>query len=71
VLSVRDYFVERVEHSKMPPVPKDLVRKRPVSTVPNEPDDNDEDPEDDTALPDDWVTAYLQVKRLRYIQRAS
>jgi hypothetical protein len=76
VLALRDYFVERVEHSKLPPVSKELVKKRPISSVPRpepEEDDNDDDPETDISvpLPDSWVTAYLQVKRLRYLQRRS
>ncbi|KAJ7911344.1 hypothetical protein B0H13DRAFT_2482186 [Mycena leptocephala] len=74
VLALRDYFVERVEHSKLPPVSEELVRKRPVSSVPKqeEEDDNDDDPETDIGvpLPDSWMTAYLQVKRLRYLQQA-
>ncbi|KAJ7157929.1 hypothetical protein C8R43DRAFT_996337 [Mycena crocata] len=71
VLAIRDYFVERVEHSKLPP-PQEVVRKRPVSTVPAEENDNDDDPETDMSvpLPDEWMTAYLQVKRLRYLQQA-
>ncbi|KAJ7616828.1 hypothetical protein DFH06DRAFT_1238529 [Mycena polygramma] len=70
VLALRDYFVERVEHSKMPP-PKDAVSKRPVSVVPKQEDDDD-DPETDISvpLPDAWMAAYLQVKRLRYLQQA-
>ncbi|KAF7300510.1 hypothetical protein HMN09_00935500 [Mycena chlorophos] len=31
---------------------------------------NDEDPDMYTVLPDDWMTAYLLPKRLRYLQRA-
>jgi hypothetical protein len=57
-------------------VSKELVKKRPISSVPRqepEEDDNDDDPETDVSvpLPDSWVTAYLQVKRLRYLQRRS
>ncbi|KAF7352127.1 hypothetical protein MVEN_01175800 [Mycena venus] len=75
VLALRDYFVERVEHSKLAPPPKDLARKRmsrPISAVPKEEDDEDDDPETDISvpLPDDWMTSYLQVKRLRYLEQA-
>ncbi|KAJ7157924.1 hypothetical protein C8R43DRAFT_996328 [Mycena crocata] len=72
VLSIRDYFVERVEHSKLASAPKDSLQKRPVSTVPGQEDDNDDDPEADISvpLPDSWMIAYLQVKRLRYLQQA-
>ncbi|KAF7335401.1 hypothetical protein MVEN_02192800 [Mycena venus] len=76
VLALRDYFVERVEHSKLPPPPKDLVRKRmsrPISAIPKEEeDDEDDDPETDISvpLPDDWMVSYLQVKRLRYLEQA-
>lgn len=76
MLAIRDYFVERVEHSKQPPAPKAVVKMRPFSTisaVPNEENDDDDDPETDTSvpLPDSWMISYLQVKRLRYLQRAS
>ncbi|KAJ7145706.1 hypothetical protein C8R44DRAFT_863571 [Mycena epipterygia] len=74
VLAIRDYFVERVEHSKHPTAPKAVVKMRPISTisaVPNEENDDDNDPETDISvpLPDSWMTAYLQVKRLRYLQQ--
>ncbi|KAJ6578128.1 hypothetical protein B0H19DRAFT_1230009 [Mycena capillaripes] len=72
VLALRDYFVERVEHSKLPPAPENAAPKRPISSVPKEEDDNDDDPETDISvpLPDSWMAAYLQVKRLRYLQQA-
>jgi hypothetical protein len=46
--------------------------KPPKSTHEDEHDDDD-DPEAniDAPLPDSWMTAYLQVKRLRYVQRKS
>ncbi|KAJ6521241.1 hypothetical protein B0H19DRAFT_721738 [Mycena capillaripes] len=71
VLAIRDYFVERVEHSKLPPPPENAAPTRPISSVPKE-DDNDDDPETDISvpLPDSWMAAYLQVKRLLYIQQA-
>jgi hypothetical protein len=72
VLAIRDYFIERVEQSKLPPlpVPKDTVQKR-TSTVQNEDDEDDDDLETylRKPLPDSWMTAYLQVKRLRYLHR--
>ncbi|KAJ7805438.1 hypothetical protein B0H14DRAFT_2611348, partial [Mycena olivaceomarginata] len=50
----------------------ELPRERPISSVPEEDDDRD-DPETDIAvpLPDDWIAEYLQVKRLRYLERNS
>ncbi|KAJ7830412.1 hypothetical protein B0H14DRAFT_2593325 [Mycena olivaceomarginata] len=71
VLALRDYFVERVEHSKLPPPSTEVARKRPVSTLPKDEDDDD-DPETDISvpLPDDWMAQYLQVKRLRYLEQA-
>jgi hypothetical protein len=72
VLALRDYFVERVEHSKLPPPSTEVARKRPISTLPKDEDDDD-DPETDISvpLPDDWMAQYLQVKRLRYLERRS
>ncbi|KAJ7473796.1 hypothetical protein B0H11DRAFT_2036023 [Mycena galericulata] len=69
VLAIRDYLVERVEHSKLGPAPRDAVQKRPTSTVPND-DDDDTEGDMSVPLPDSWMTAYLQVKRLRYLQQA-
>ncbi|KAJ7312624.1 hypothetical protein DFH08DRAFT_943570 [Mycena albidolilacea] len=72
VLALRDYFVERVEHSKLAPGPENPAPKRRISSVPKEEDDNDDDPETEISvpLPDSWMSAYLQVKRLRYLQQA-
>ncbi|KAJ7240155.1 hypothetical protein B0H12DRAFT_57866 [Mycena haematopus] len=78
VLALRDYFVERIEHSKLPPASKDVAQKqRPISSVPTvrkdeDEDDDDDDPETDISvpLPDSWMSAYLQVKRLRYLEQA-
>ncbi|KAK7058060.1 hypothetical protein R3P38DRAFT_2599651 [Favolaschia claudopus] len=78
VLALRDYLVERVEHSKLASLPTEIAqKKRPVSKVPTirkdeEGEDEDDDPETDisVALPDSWMTSYLQVKRLRYLEQA-
>ncbi|KAF7375648.1 hypothetical protein MSAN_00453900 [Mycena sanguinolenta] len=73
VLALRDYFVERIEHSKLPQTSTDVAQKqRPVSTVPKKEDDDDDDPETDISvpLPDSWMASYLQVKRLRYLEQA-
>ncbi|KAJ7676925.1 hypothetical protein DFH06DRAFT_1169319 [Mycena polygramma] len=73
VLALRDYFVERIEQSKLPPPPEGVVAKRPISVVPSQAEhDDDDDPETDMSvpLPDAWMAAYLQVKRLRYLQQA-
>ncbi|KAK7055990.1 hypothetical protein R3P38DRAFT_3170651 [Favolaschia claudopus] len=81
VLALRDYLVERVEHSKLlvaPPSTEISQRKRPTSKVPtvrkdhDEDEDEDSDPEADITvpLPDSWMTSYLQVKRLRYLEQA-
>ncbi|KAJ7240171.1 hypothetical protein B0H12DRAFT_1135296, partial [Mycena haematopus] len=72
VLALRDYFVERIEHSKVPSTSKDVAQKqRPISSVPKDEDDED-DPESDISvpLPDSWMSAYLQIKRLRYLEEA-
>ncbi|KAJ7318795.1 hypothetical protein DFH08DRAFT_754688 [Mycena albidolilacea] len=71
VLALRDYFVERVEHSKLLAPSTEVARKRPVSTVPKD-EDNDDDPETDISvpLPDHWMAQYLRVKRLRFIEQA-
>ncbi|KAJ7250786.1 hypothetical protein C8J57DRAFT_1354883 [Mycena rebaudengoi] len=70
VLALRDYFVERVERSSMPARQR-MSFKPPKSTHEDEHDDDD-DPEAniDAPLPDSWMTAYLQVKRLRYVQQS-
>ncbi|KAJ6488972.1 hypothetical protein C8R45DRAFT_993301 [Mycena sanguinolenta] len=73
VLALRDYFVERIEHSKLRQASTDIAQKqRPVSTVPKKEDDDDDDPETDISvpLPDSWMASYLQVKRLRYLEHA-
>ncbi|KAK6987605.1 hypothetical protein R3P38DRAFT_2574822 [Favolaschia claudopus] len=81
VLSLRDYLVERVEQSKLEQssTEGDGLRKRStskVSTAPSpneeahEDDDNDPDTDISKPLPDDWMTCYLQVKRLRYLEQA-
>ncbi|KAK6975085.1 hypothetical protein R3P38DRAFT_3128369 [Favolaschia claudopus] len=79
VLALRDYLVERVEHSKLASLPTEAAqKKRPVSKVPtvrkdeDEGEDEDDDPETDISvpLPDSWMTSYLQVKRLRYLEQA-
>jgi hypothetical protein len=78
VLALRDYFVERIEQSEASqdhatnPLLSAVSAKPPVSPLKSVADDEDEaDP--DTAmnvpLPDSWVTAYMEVKRLRYVQR--
>jgi hypothetical protein len=70
VLALRDYFVERNEHSE---APKGLDGKRPVSMIEDEDEDRDNDPETELSVPlpaeDRWTLDYFQVKRLRYIQR--
>lgn len=71
VLAIRDYFVERDEHSRLTPLVDKCVRKQPISTmIPIVEEENDDDPEAniDVPLPDGWVTGYLQVNRLRYVQ---
>ena len=79
VLALRDYFVERVEQSEASqhhatnPLLSAVSTKPPPSPLKSAADDEDEaDP--DTAmnvpLPDSWVTAYMEVKRLRYVQRS-
>ncbi|KAJ6488966.1 hypothetical protein C8R45DRAFT_993286 [Mycena sanguinolenta] len=70
VLALRDYFVERIEHSKLSQASTE--KQRPVSTVPKKEDDDDDDPETDISvpLPDSWMASYLQVKRLRYLEYA-
>ncbi|KAK7055958.1 hypothetical protein R3P38DRAFT_3342921 [Favolaschia claudopus] len=78
VLALRDYLVERVEHSKLA---SGIAWKiRPLSLAPTiisrkqeqYSEDDDDDPEADMSvpLPDSWMTAYLQVKRLRYLEQA-
>nr|GAT46821.1 predicted protein [Mycena chlorophos] len=68
VRALCDYLVERVERSKLVELKK--VKSRPLSTVAASFKDDDEDPDMDSALPDDWITSYLLPKRLRYLQRA-
>jgi hypothetical protein len=72
MLALRDYLVERVQYNKLFTRSTELPRERPISSVPEEDDDRD-DPETDIAvpLPDDWIAEYLQVKRLRYLERNS
>ncbi|KAF7375685.1 hypothetical protein MSAN_00457800 [Mycena sanguinolenta] len=73
VLALRDYFVERIEHSKLPQTFTNVAQKqRPVSTVPRKEDGDDDDSETDISvpLPDSWMASYLQVKRLRYLEQA-
>ncbi|KAJ7743335.1 hypothetical protein B0H16DRAFT_1422914 [Mycena metata] len=74
VLAIRDYFVERVEHSHNRD--KLVITQREFSRRPNTPGSReDQDDEDDPAadlsveLPDDWATGYLQVRRLHYLQQ--
>ncbi|KAJ6553898.1 hypothetical protein B0H10DRAFT_2201811 [Mycena sp. CBHHK59/15] len=71
VLAVQDYFVQRVENSKLSMVSQHVVRKRPTPSVSGDDDDGD-DPETDITqpLPDSWMTEYLQVKPLQYLQQA-
>ncbi|KAK7017326.1 hypothetical protein R3P38DRAFT_3561155 [Favolaschia claudopus] len=80
VLSLRDYLVERVEQSKLAQssTEGEGQRKRSTSRVSTAPsrneeahEDDDNDPETDISkpLPDDWMTSYLQVKRLRYLEQ--
>ncbi|KAF8143465.1 hypothetical protein K438DRAFT_1875998 [Mycena galopus ATCC 62051] len=71
VLALRDYFVERIEYSKLPPTQDVVQKQRPISSVPKE-DDDEDDTETDMSvpLPDSWMAAYLQVKRLRYLEQA-
>lgn len=74
VLAIRDYFVERVEHSSKLPGPftngvyNQLIST--VSTVVQEKADDDDHSEYniDKKLPDDWVTGYIQVNRLRHVE---
>ncbi|KAF7375677.1 hypothetical protein MSAN_00457000 [Mycena sanguinolenta] len=73
VLALKDYFVERIEHSKLLQMSGDVAQKqRPVSRVPKKEDDEDDDHEADISvpLPDSWMASYLQVKRLRYLEQA-
>ncbi|KAJ7166645.1 hypothetical protein C8R46DRAFT_1094966 [Mycena filopes] len=85
VLAIRDYFVERVEHehNKLAPPEHGLTLQRPISPFPSQrprspfprDDEDDEDTYDPAAdlsvpLPDNWMMAYLQVKRLHYLQQA-
>ncbi|KAJ7147215.1 hypothetical protein C8R46DRAFT_545436 [Mycena filopes] len=75
VLAIRDYLVERVEHehNKLIPAENNLLPTRSISPLPK---DNEDDDEDDPAadfsvpLPDNWIMAYLQVRRLHYLQQA-
>ncbi|KAJ6573541.1 hypothetical protein DFH09DRAFT_1277138 [Mycena vulgaris] len=65
VLALRDYLVERAEHAE-----SDLPPPSPAS--PSAPDDEDaQDPETamGVPLPESWMLQYLQVKRLRNLQR--
>ncbi|KAJ7065406.1 hypothetical protein C8F01DRAFT_1366404 [Mycena amicta] len=72
VLAIRDYFVERMERSKIPPPPRDIVTKaRPTSTVPTVDHDEDEDDPDMSApLPDEWVMLHLLPKNFKSLQQA-
>ncbi|KAJ7147206.1 hypothetical protein C8R46DRAFT_1129675 [Mycena filopes] len=85
VLAIRDYFVERVEHehNKLAPPEHGLTLQRTISPSPSQrprsplprDDEDDEDTYDPAAdlsvpLPDNWMMAYLQVKRLHYLQQA-
>ncbi|KAJ7877926.1 hypothetical protein B0H14DRAFT_2712105 [Mycena olivaceomarginata] len=56
VLAIRDYFVERVDDAK-------FQKERLLMQ-----DDDDNDLET-VSLPDSWMTAYLQDKRLRYLEQ--
>ncbi|KAJ7743345.1 hypothetical protein B0H16DRAFT_1859871 [Mycena metata] len=73
VLAIRDYFVERVEHehNKLVTTEQELST-RPISPAPTEDDDDEDDPAADLSipLPDNWAMAYLQVRRLHYLQQA-
>ncbi|KAJ6620420.1 hypothetical protein B0H10DRAFT_2215946 [Mycena sp. CBHHK59/15] len=71
VLAVRDYLVERVERSSMS-AQQDPTQNRLSTVAPLDPDHDDDDPETDinVPLPDSWMTAYLQIKHLRYLQQA-
>ncbi|KAK7055969.1 hypothetical protein R3P38DRAFT_3342927 [Favolaschia claudopus] len=76
VLTLRDYLVERVERSNLPSLPTEIVpMKRPVSNVltvrtDEEEGEDEDDRETDISvpLPDSWMTSYLQMKRLRYLE---
>ncbi|KAJ7166649.1 hypothetical protein C8R46DRAFT_1094987 [Mycena filopes] len=85
VLAIRDYFVERVEHehNKLAPPEHGLTLQRTISPSPSQrprfplprDDEDDEDAYNPAAdlsvpLPDTWIMAYLQPKRLYYLQQA-
>ncbi|KAJ7657383.1 hypothetical protein DFH06DRAFT_1131873 [Mycena polygramma] len=65
VLALRDYMVERAAHAE-----SGSLTASPASPVVQERDDV-QDPETamGVPLPDEWILDYLQVKRLRCLQR--
>ncbi|KAJ7743338.1 hypothetical protein B0H16DRAFT_1010259 [Mycena metata] len=71
VLAIRDYFVERVEHEHNKLVTTERELLRPITPVPKEDEDDEDDPAADLSipLPDNWAMGYLQVRRLHYLQQ--
>jgi hypothetical protein len=61
-----------MEHNKLPQISKDVGR-RPISSLSLQADDDDDDPETEMIMPfpDEWMASYLQIKRLRYLERRS
>jgi hypothetical protein len=67
ILALRDYLVERVEHSEA----ADASTFSISPVTPKRGNDNEYDPETSLSnpLPDRWIIEYLQVKRLQFVQR--